>query len=106
MLAPLGARLQLVGMAAPGPAAITDPSVATDEQNNIEVYRAAAPGVAFITSSRGRSGSFDTEGRRGTGSGTVIDDRGHILTNEHVVSGAQRLTVSLGGEKTYPANVV
>src|SRR3712207_2375807 len=63
--------------AAPTPAAITDPSVATDERNNIEVYRAAAPGVAFITSSRSRFGSFESEGRGGTGSGSVIDTQGH-----------------------------
>jgi putative serine protease PepD len=92
--------------AAPTPPAITDPSVATDEQNNIEVYRAAAPGVAFITSSRTRFGSFDSEGRAGTGSGSVIDTQGHILTNDHVVANAQNLRVSLGGEKTYPARVV
>ena len=100
-----GARLQVAG-AAPEPAAITDPSVATDERNNIEVYRAAAPGVAFITSSRSRFGSFESEARAGTGSGSVIDSQGHILTNDHVVANAQNLTVSLGGEKTYPATVV
>ena len=32
------------------PSAITDPSLATDEQNNIEVYKAAAPGVVYIQS--------------------------------------------------------
>ena len=100
-----GARLQVAGAAAE-PAAITDPSVATDEQNNIEVYRAAAPGVAFITSSRSRFGSFESEARAGTGSGSIIDTQGHILTNDHVVANAQNLRVSLGGEKTYPATVV
>ncbi len=100
-----GARLQTAGAAAET-AAITDPSVATDERNNIEVYRAAAPGVAFITSSRSRFGSFESQGRGGTGSGSVIDSQGHILTNDHVVANAQNLRVSLGGEKTYPATVV
>ncbi|HLL77421.1 MAG TPA: trypsin-like peptidase domain-containing protein [Pyrinomonadaceae bacterium] len=100
-----GARFQVAGAAAE-PAAITDPSVATEERNNIEVYRAAAPGVAFITSSRSRFGSFESQGRAGTGSGSVIDSRGHILTNDHVVANVQSLRVSLGGEKTYPATVV
>jgi S1-C subfamily serine protease len=36
----------------------------------------------------------------------VIDDQGHILTNYHVIEGAQRLSVSLGGNKTYTARVV
>ena len=87
---------------APTIAAISDPGVATDEQNNIEVYRAMAPGVVFITSSRSASG-----GRSGgTGSGSVIDRQGHILTNDHVISGAARINVSLGGERSYPATVV
>ena len=88
------------------PAGITDPSLASDERNNIEVYKAISPGVALITStSRGRD-FFDMGERSGTGSGSVIDDQGHILTNEHVVANAQRLTVSFGGDKTYPARVV
>jgi S1-C subfamily serine protease len=100
-----GARL-LSARAAAEATPITDPSVATDERNNIEVYRAAAPGVAFITSSRSRAGALESEGRAGTGSGSVIDGHGHILTNDHVVANTQNLTVSLGGEKTYPARVV
>lgn len=84
-------------------AAITDPATATDEQNNVEVYRAMSPGVVFITSSRGATVGG---GGGGTGSGSIIDKQGHILTNEHVISGAQRITVSLGGTRTYPARVV
>ena len=87
-------------------AGITDPSVATDEQNNIEVYRAVSPGVVFITSSAGGRGFLNYGERSGTGSGSVIDKQGHILTNEHVVARAARITVSLGGERTYTARVV
>ena len=82
------------------PAAISDPATASDEQNNIEIYRAMAPGVVYITSSGGGSGG------RGTGSGSVIDKQGHILTNEHVISGASRINVSLGGTRSYPAQIV
>ncbi|HXG83437.1 MAG TPA: trypsin-like peptidase domain-containing protein [Pyrinomonadaceae bacterium] len=81
--------------------AISDPAMASDEQNNIEVYRSMAPGVVFITSSRSASG-----GRGGTGSGSIIDRQGHILTNDHVISGAARINVSLGGTRSYPARVV
>ena len=83
------------------PSAISDPSTATDEQNNIEVYRSMSPGVVYITSSRSASSE-----RGGTGSGSVIDKQGHILTNEHVINGAARITVSLGGTRTYPAQVI
>ncbi len=79
-------------------AGVTDPTVASDEQNNIEVYRSVAPGVVFIRAS--------ADGGRGSGSGAVIDKQGHIITNDHVVSRASRLSVSLGGERTYPARVI
>ena len=86
---------------------ITDPSLATDEQNNIEVYKAIAPGVAFIKSTSYTQDFFgQVEEGQGAGSGSVIDNQGHILTNYHVIEGAQKLTVNFGGEKTYPATVV
>jgi S1-C subfamily serine protease len=87
------------------PPGITAPSVASDEQNNIEVYRTVSPGVVFITSTTVSRSFFDVGEREGTGSGSVIDQEGHILTNNHVVAGAERLTVSFG-ENTYPAKVV
>lgn len=87
------------------PAGVTNPSVASDEQNNIEVYRAVSPGVVMITSVSFSDDFFDPGERQGTGSGSVIDTEGHILTNNHVVEGAQKLTVSFG-ENTYPARIV
>ena len=86
-------------------AGITDPSVATDEQNNIEVFRAISPGVVSINTTRQARGFFDAGGS-GAGSGSVIDEQGHVLTNYHVIEGADVVTVSFGGEKTYPARVV
>ena len=85
---------------------ITDPSVAGDERNNIEVYRTISPGVVFITSTAAGRSFFDQGERSGTGSGSIIDDQGHVLTNFHVIEGAQRLSVSFGGDKSYPANVI
>jgi S1-C subfamily serine protease len=86
-------------------AGVTDPSVATDEQNNIEVFRAISPGVVSINSTRQPRGFFDAGGQ-GSGSGSVIDEQGHVLTNYHVIEGADVVTVCFGGEKTYPAKVV
>ncbi|HZH29515.1 MAG TPA: trypsin-like peptidase domain-containing protein [Pyrinomonadaceae bacterium] len=88
------------------PAGITNPSLATDEQNNIEVYKAISPGVVFITSTSISNDFWDTGERSGSGSGFVIDAQGHILTNYHVIEGAQRLSVSFGGDKSYPARKV
>ena len=87
---------------------VSDPSTTSDEQNSIEVYRTFSPGVAFITSSSLMENYYGQEFEResGSGSGSVIDTQGHILTNYHVIEGATKLTVSLGGEKVYTAKVV
>jgi len=89
------------------PPGISDPSAVSDEQNSIEVYKTISPGVAFIntTSVQRDMWGDQTEGK-GSGSGSVIDNNGDILTNFHVIEGAQKVTVSFGGEKTYPATVV
>jgi len=89
-------------------ASITDPAVASDEQNNIEVYKAVAPGVVYIqstTTERDFFGLF-SEAREGAGSGSIIDDQGDILTNYHVIANAEKLTVNFGGDKKYAAKVV
>lgn len=89
------------------PAGITDPAVATEEQNNIEVYRTLSPGVVFIHStSYARDFLGFVEPQEGSGSGSIIDAEGNILTNYHVIEGAQKLSVSLGGQKDYAARVV
>ena len=89
------------------PAGITDPSTSTDEQNNIEVYRALSPGVVFIHSTSYSRDFFGfVEPQEGSGSGSILDQQGNILTNYHVIAGAQKLSVSLGGKKDYPAVVV
>ncbi len=86
---------------------ISEPASVSDEQNNIEVYKTLSPGVAFITSTTYRSDYWGgVEEGEGSGSGSVIDKEGHILTNYHVIEGAQKLSVSLGGDKVYPAKVV
>ncbi|MBK9164388.1 MAG: trypsin-like peptidase domain-containing protein [Acidobacteria bacterium] len=75
--------------------------------NNIEVYKAIAPGVAFInTTSYTQSWWGDVQEGRGNGSGSVIDAQGHILTNYHVIEGAQRITVNFGGDRVFPAKLI
>ena len=89
------------------PAGITDPATSTDEQNNIEVYRTLSPGVVFIHSTSYARDFFGfVEPQEGSGSGSILDQQGNILTNYHVIEGAQKLSVSMGGKKDYAAEVV
>jgi S1-C subfamily serine protease len=96
-----------VSFAEQAPANISDPSAVSDEQNNIEIYKAVSPGVAFInTTSYSQDWWGNEQEGKGNGSGSVIDANGDILTNFHVVENAQKLTVSFGGDKVYPAKLV
>jgi putative serine protease PepD len=105
----LSGHLQPFGSASiSAPANITDPSLASDEQNNIEIYRATSPGVVYIQSTAMVRDFFGMFSRpvEGAGSGSIIDDQGDILTNYHVIADAEKLTVSFGSGKAYPAKVV
>ncbi len=105
----LSNRLQPAGSAFSenAPAGITDPGVATDEQNNIEIYRTLSPGVVNIHSTSYARDFFGfVEPQEGSGSGSVLDQAGNILTNNHVVERAEKLSVSFGGQKNYAATVV
>jgi S1-C subfamily serine protease len=97
------------------PVSTTESSGDTNTVN--EIYRNDGPGVAFIESTEPaeETGSpfnpFEEEGSGGggiaTGSGFLIDDEGHIITNNHVVEGATKVEVRLGSSDTeHEAEVV
>jgi len=89
------------------PRGISDPASASDEQNNIEIYRSLSPGVVNVHSTSYARDFFGfVEPQEGSGSGSVIDQDGNILTNYHVIEGAQKVAVSFGGQKNYAAKVV
>jgi putative serine protease PepD len=85
---------------------LTDPSVATDEKNNEEVYQAMSPGVVNITSTTTVRDWFEAYQAQGSGSGSIIDKAGHILTNFHVVQRADKLEVALANNNKYPARLI
>ena len=77
-----------------------------DEQVNIRVYAAMNRSVVNITTAAEGSGVFGDETSSGTGSGFVIDTSGHILTNYHVVEGADTVQVTLSDGSTHDAQVI
>ena len=82
-------------------------SATEDEKNNISVYEKVADGVVNITGTAVQMDFFfNALPTQGSGSGSVIDTRGHILTNYHVVENAQKLEVTLADESKWPAKLV
>lgn len=101
-------RFQPSGSAftAEAPPVITNTN-APDELNNIEVYKKLSPGVVNVNSTSYARDFFGyVEPREGSGSGSVIDQEGHILTNHHVIEGAQKVAVNFGGQRNYAATVI
>ena len=95
-----------------GPESLTTPPAPALQANLLEdqvmrVFETAGPGVVNITS---RSISYDfflrAMPQEGSGSGFVYDDRGHIVTNFHVIEGASELHVTFFDETRVPAEVV
>lgn len=82
---------------------------ATDEQNNIDVYKLANNATVNITSIVYRENWFaQIYPEKGQGSGFLINDSGQIVTNRHVISGrAPEIYVTLADSKTkYKAKVL
>jgi S1-C subfamily serine protease len=78
-----------------------------DESINVRVYRQASPAVANILTKATQYDFFmDAVPVEGAGSGFVIDPRGYILTNFHVIQEAQSIEVVLGDQSRYPAKVI
>jgi S1-C subfamily serine protease len=82
--------------------------LAEDEQSMIGLFHKASASVVYITT-RARQMDFWTrnvfEVPQGTGSGFVWDELGHVVTNYHVVQGADKAEVALG-EEAYEATFV
>jgi putative serine protease PepD len=76
------------------------------------VYRAVAPGVVTVTDATSAAGPaipFLPQTKQKVqqlGSGFVLDKRGDIVTNDHVVAGATQIKVGFGGDRAYSATVV
>jgi S1-C subfamily serine protease len=82
-------------------------SITEDEKNNIAVYEKAADGVVNITSTAVQMDFFfNVLPTQGSGSGAILDTKGHILTNHHVVANAQKLEVALADGSRWPAKLI
>jgi S1-C subfamily serine protease len=78
-----------------------------EEQNNIDIYKAARLATVYITSTTVRRDFFyQPVASQSLGSGFLINDNGFILTNFHVVSGSSRIQVTLSDQTQYYATAL
>src|ERR1700678_4558819 len=85
----------------------TETGLDPTENENVRIYRDASPSVANIVTRTVQYDFFyNPVPVEGAGSGFVIDTDGHILTNFHVVQGAQTIEVTLGDQTRYKAKLI
>jgi len=82
------------------------PSSADFSNAIIDVVNKAKPAVVEITNEQTSVSQLSEPVPVGTGSGFIYDNQGHILTNNHVVEGAQSLVVTLPDGRTFKGNDV
>jgi S1-C subfamily serine protease len=84
------------------------PAFDAEEQNNIAVYKRVTPSVVNITAKALVMNFFyGAVPQEGQGSGFILDKSGHVLTNFHVIAGANRgIKVQLSNKRSYDAKVV
>jgi S1-C subfamily serine protease len=97
---------------APAPAAFADNA----RMSINDIFRQSAPGVVQITTTRvqrapadpflGQLGQPEQQRQQALGSGFVIDKSGHIVTNSHVVEGADEIEVSFSNRDSVKARLV
>lgn len=64
------------------------------------IYKKASPSVVLVTATPAGGGA------KSLGSGFIVDPEGHVVTNQHVVNGGSKFTVTFSNEKTAPATLV
>ncbi|HXV77709.1 MAG TPA: trypsin-like peptidase domain-containing protein [Candidatus Polarisedimenticolaceae bacterium] len=79
-----------------------------EERRGIEVYRVASSSVVNVTSTALRRNFFFEllEVPQGAGSGFFWDDEGHLVTNYHVIEGANNFTVTLADQSEWEAELI
>jgi len=79
------------------------------EEATIALFERSAPSVVFITTSTFQQDRYSMdiyEIPRGSGTGFIWDDMGHIVTNYHVIQGSAKFTVTLADQTSFDASVV
>ena len=87
----------------------TVPVTASQEQVGspaVAVYQKLQPSIVLVTNQSTVQSYYGTQSQLAWGSGVIFDPSGYIVTNDHVVRGATKITVTLSDGSTYTAHLV
>src|SRR5271156_2633555 len=102
-----GQQVPSVVNALHSPSASSEAGLDPTEAENVKIYKEASPAVAnIVTRTVEYDFFFNPVPVEGAGSGFLIDTDGHILTNNHVVQGAQTIEVTLGDQSRYKGKLL
>lgn len=88
-------------------AAVVSLNPAAEELTTVDVVKILKPSIVQIVSELAAMGFGNSAlPPTGVGTGVILDQQGHILTNNHVVKDAKRLTVTLNSGESFPAQIV
>jgi putative serine protease PepD len=100
------------GSSATGPTSVASAASTSTRLDPEQIYRNDSPGVVVITDQQTQVvpatlvSPAQKEQVTALGSGFVIDTRGNVVTNDHVVQGAKDIRVGFSGGASYPAKIV
>ncbi len=78
-----------------------------DELTTVDVVKLLTPSIVQIVTESLSMGLFNQPiPSKGVGTGVVIDTNGHIMTNNHVIAGAQRITATLANGESFPVEFI
>ncbi len=82
-------------------------SFSSDEANNIQIYEKLNEAVVNVTSVSFEYNWFlEPIPKEGTGSGSIIDQKGYVLTNYHVIKDAKELSITLADGSNYRGDII
>ncbi len=90
-------------------ASVVERGYTPDEENNIKIYKEASPTVVYVTNTAVHRTLFSfnvQEIPQGAGSGFIWDRQGYIVTNDHVIQGADRVTITLHDQSQWEARLI
>lgn len=96
------------GMFAPL-SAMAKPKLTSEEQLTIDIFKRSTPSVVNVTNLAVKQDMFTMNLQtipQGAGSGFIWDEKGHVVTNYHVITEASDVKVTLTGDVEYTANVI